>query len=148
MKTKIQKISKIIGVAIGVIIIGFMINAFLENWNEVKPYLINMKAGWFVCSIIVNIITFLFTANNWANLVIHMDKTIDVMEAMDVHIITVMAKYIPGGIWNVVGKAVLGMKRGMGQEAISCSMVLEYVFQISTSSFFLLFFLPIILWNT
>lgn len=148
MKKNIKKLSKGIGLLIGIVIIAFMIKEVVVNWRQVEPYILNMDVNWFVYSIIFNMAAFMFTACNWSKMVVDMDESAKMMQCVDVHITTVMAKYIPGGVWNIVGKAVLGVKKGINREAISSSMVLEYVFQISSSCFFLLFFLPTILFKT
>ena len=142
-----KKLLKIIGVILSLLILWFMGNQFVKNWEDIKPYLSNMKIGWFIISIIMYAIVFLLTGYNWSYLLWKMDSKLGKMDYLDIHMTSALARYIPGGIWNIVGKAYMCTNKGVEKRATTISMILEYVFQIISSSLFLLFFIPILFAN-
>ena len=142
-----KKLLKIIGVILSLLILWFMGNQFVKNWQDIKPYLSNMKIGWFIVSIIMYAIVFLLTGYNWSYLLWKMDSKLGKMDYLDIHMTSALARYIPGGIWNIVGKAYMCTNKGVEKRATTISMILEYVFQIISSSLFLLFFIPILFSN-
>lgn len=150
MKKKVnykKSILKILGIILSLLILWFMGNQFVKNWNDIKPYLSNMKIGWFVISVIMYAIVFLLTGYNWSYLLWKMDSKLGKIDYLDIHMTSALARYIPGGIWNIVGKAYMCTNKGVDKAATTVSMILEYVFQIISSALFLLFFIPILLRN-
>ena len=150
MKKKInykKNLLKILGVVLSLLILWFMGNQFVKNWQDIKPYLSNMKIGWFIISIIMYAIVFLLTGYNWSYLLWKMDSKLDKIDYLDIHMTSALARYIPGGIWNIVGKACMCTNKGVDKTATTVSMILEYVFQIISSALFLIFFIPILFRN-
>lgn len=139
-----KKIIKILGVVLSIIILWFMVNQFIKNWEEIKPYLAQMNIFWLIISVIIYAIVFLLTGYNWAYVLWKMDSKLDKIDYLDIHMTSALARYIPGGIWNVVGKAYMCTNKGVEKSATTISMILEYVFQIISSSLFLLFFIPVL----
>ena len=125
------------------IILWFLVKEFISNWEDIKPYLSQLKIGWLVFAVIVYALCFMGTGFNWAYMQWQMDKSIHWVEYLNIHMTSAFARYIPGGIWNIVGKAYMCTSKGANKSAVTSSMILEYVFQIISSGFFLLFFLPV-----
>lgn len=145
-KTSLKKrIVKIGGILLAVIILGFMGKEFIQNWQDIRPYLENIKIGVLGIAIGLYAIAFLATGYNWAYLLWRMDNRIGRREYLHIHMVSALARYIPGGIWNIVGKAYMCTEKGVEKSATTASMILEYVFQILSSGLFLLFFLPVLM---
>lgn len=140
-----SNIVKAVGIVLAVVILWYMIKSFVDNWKQIEPYLANIKPVWFVVSVIIYAIAFLLTGNNWSYLLHQMDKTESQKEYLNIHMVSALARYIPGGIWNIVGKAYMCTQKKVDKGATTVSMVLEYVFQIVSSALFLLFFIPMAL---
>ncbi len=140
-----SNVLKVAGVALSAVILWFMIKSFVENWADIEPYLNNLKISWFVVSIIIYAVAFLGTGLNWSKLLYEMDQTITVTDYLNIHMVSALARYIPGGIWNIVGKAYMCTEKKVDKGATTVSMVLEYVFQIVSSALFILFFIPVVL---
>ena len=152
MENKSKKINKksivkVLGVILAVVILWYMVKEFIGNWNDIKPYLSNMNIILFVLSVIIYAIAFLSVGYNWSYLLWKMDPAADKWEYLNIHMTSALARYIPGGIWNIVGKAVMCTKVGAEKSSTTVSMILEYVFQIVSSGLFLVFFIPLLLNN-
>ena len=140
-----KKIVKIGGVLLAIAILGFMVKEFIQNWQDIRPYLENAKIGVLGIAVGLYAIAFLATGYNWAYLLWRMDSRVGREEYLHIHMVSALARYIPGGIWNIVGKAYMCTERGVEKSATTASMILEYVFQILSSGLFLLFFLPVLM---
>ena len=140
-----KKIVKIGGILLAAVILGFMIKELIQNWQEIRPYLVNAKFGILAAAVGLYAIAFLATGYNWAYLLWRMDHRLGKRDYLHIHMVSALARYIPGGIWNIVGKAYLCTEKGVEKSATTASMILEYVFQILSSGLFLLFFLPVLM---
>lgn len=148
-KEKIKSIKKqavkIFGILLSFIILGFMVSQFVQNWQEIKPYLANAKWIILIIAIILYGGAFLATGYNWAYVLWNLDPRLTKREYLNIHMISALARYIPGGIWNIVGKAYMCTEKGVEKSATTASMILEYVFQIISSGLFFIFFLPVLM---
>lgn len=140
-----KKLVNAAGVLLGIVIVAFMLRKFIQNWQEIRPYLTECRIPLFLASIVLYAAAFLAIGWNWAHVLYHMDKTLSVREYLHLHMSSVLAKYIPGGIWNIVGKAYLCSQQGVEKSTTTASIILEYVFQIISSGLFFLFLLPLLL---
>ncbi|MCI8550456.1 MAG: flippase-like domain-containing protein [Lachnospiraceae bacterium] len=136
---------KTAGLFLGLLILWFMVKDIIIHWEDIVPYLANMKFPLFLLSIMVYGVAFLFTGYNWSWLLWKMEKGPGRREYLDVHMVSALARYIPGGIWSIVGKAYLCNRKGVTAQAATASIILEYVFQIISSSLFFVVLVPFLL---
>lgn len=147
MKNK-KKWIRYIGIFLAIVIVWFMISEFIGNWQAIKPYLLNMNSWVLIVAIGIYAIAFLATGYNWSAILWRMDPSLSKWDYLDIHMVSALARYIPGGIWSIVGKAYLCNQKNVDKRATTVSMILEYVFQIVSSGLFLLFFFPVLLRET
>lgn len=134
--------AKAVGLIVGLLIIWFMVKEIVDNWSAIKPYLSNMKIPLFILSIIIYAAAFLMTGYNWTYLLWKMEKGPGRREYLNAHMVSALARYIPGGIWSIVGKAYFCNQKGVSKQATTVSIILEYVFQIVSSGLFFVALIP------
>lgn len=144
MKKNKKQILRILGIFLGAAILIFIVREFLKNWQDIVPYLKNMNVGLFACAAVIYGLAFLATGCNWAYILHTMDDRLGIAGYLNIHMVSALARYIPGGIWNIVGKAYLCTEKKVEKSATTASMILEYVFQIISSGLFFLFFIPVL----
>lgn len=137
-----KQILKGIGIILSIAILWFMISDFIEHWQSIRPYLLNMNVILFILSIVIYSIAFIFVGYNWAYLLWKMDFNNNKIDYLNIHMVSALARYLPGGIWSIVGKAMMCKNIGVGSSKITVSMILEYVFQIASSALFFILFIP------
>jgi len=142
-----KKVVKIGGTVLAILILGFMVKELIKNWQDIRPYLINVNIEILIIAVILYAVSFLATGYNWSYLLWRMDHRVSKREYLHIHMVSALARYIPGGIWNILGKAYMCTEKGVEKSATTASMILEYVFQILSSGLFLLFFLPVLMKN-
>ena len=135
------------GLCIGLLILWFMVKDIIKNWEAIGPYLTGMKISLFLVSILLYGLAFLFTGYNWTWLLWKMEAGPGRREYLNAHMVSALARYIPGGIWSIVGKAYLCNKKGVSKQATTVSIILEYVFQIASSGLFFVVLIPFLFQN-
>ncbi|MCI9067884.1 MAG: flippase-like domain-containing protein [Lachnospiraceae bacterium] len=133
---------KAAGLVVGLLILWFMVKDIIDNWESVVPYLAGMRVPLFLLSVILYGLAFLFTGYNWTWLLWKMEAGPGRREYLNAHMVSALARYIPGGIWSIVGKAYLCNKKGVSAQATTVSIILEYVFQIASSGLFFVVLIP------
>ncbi len=137
-----KKAFKAGGLFVGLLILWFMIKDIIDNWESVVPYLANMKVPLFLLSVALYGLAFLLTGYNWTWLLWKMETGPGRREYLNAHMVSALARYIPGGIWSIVGKAYLCNKKGVSARTATVSIILEYVFQIVSSGLFFVILIP------
>lgn len=137
-----KNLIKVVGLTVGLLILWFMIKEIIENWAAIQPYLSNMKIPLFALSVLVYGAAFLFTGYNWTYLLWKMEAGPGRREYLNAHMVSALARYIPGGIWSIVGKAYFCNQKGVSKQATTVSIILEYVFQIISSGLFFILLIP------
>lgn len=145
MKNKKKQLIKMAGICLAIIIIGFMVQQFFQNWQDIKPYLANMNPWIMLAAVVIYMMAFLATGYNWSYILWTMDSKHNRKEYLNIHMVSALARYIPGGIWNIVGKALMCTEKEVEKSATTASMILEYVFQIISSGLFCVFFIPVLI---
>lgn len=145
LKKHKNTIIKGLGILLSIAILGFMVKEFIKNWQAIKPYLDSMSVWVLIVSVAIYAAVFMATGYNWSYLLWKMDSRASKREYLNIHMVSALARYIPGGIWNIVGKAYMCTEKGVEKSATTASMILEYVFQILSSGLFFLFFIPVLL---
>ena len=92
-----KNLIKVVGLAVGLLILWFMIKEIIENWAAIQPYLSNMKIPLFALSVLVYGAAFLFTGYNWTYLLWKMEAGPGRREYLNAHMVSALARYIPGG---------------------------------------------------
>lgn len=140
LKNNFKKIYKILGIIIAIVIICFFVKSFIENWKAIKEYLVSVDVGILLLSLILYAGVFFFTALNWTSMIGELSGRVDKIKYVHFYLYSSMARYIPGGIWNIAGKMYLCEKDGNKREGTILSIIFEYIFQIVSSLCFLMFF--------
>lgn len=145
--SKKKQLVKSIGVLLSVVIIYFLVKRMISAWGDIEIYLLQANWALVVLAVFVYAICFILTGYNWAYMQSLFDDTLLLREYLNIHMVSVFAKYIPGGFWNILGKAYMCTSCGISKSVTSTTIVMEYIYQILSSMLFLLFFLPVLFEN-
>ncbi len=138
IKKNIKKYYKVLGILIAIIIVFFFIKSFISNWSAIKGYLITINVRLFIVSLIIYAAVFFLTGWNWTTMIENFNGGVNKKKYIHFFLYSSLARYIPGGIWNIAGRVYLCEKDGMRKGATAFSIVFEHVFQIMSSGVFLI----------
>ena len=147
-KLPLKTVLRFSGLFLAIVMFYFVYRNFSGSYQELSQSVKNINIVLFLASSLMYSISFVFMAYLWMYIQYDRQENISRLDYIDIFITSAFARYIPGGIWNIIGKAVWCIKRGASPYRTSGAICVEYLFQIMSSLFFLLFFLPFIFKNS
>lgn len=148
IKSSIQKIKidkkrrkQILGI-LGILIVGLLVKELASVWPEAKLYVANADYTTLAVSTFMYMLGMFLNGVAWCVILRFLDKTILMSDCMNIHFTSAFARYIPGGIWGLVGKAVECRTRGVDKSVVYFSILIEYAYIVSTAASFILLLVP------
>lgn len=129
--------SVIQALAVGAILF-FWGRALVRNSDQLAAYQWHIDWIWLLAAQALLLIQSLLLATLWWYALKLMGATVPWRLATSVWLKTQIARYLPGGVWDVAGRVVLGQQAGISARASSASIALEMTLQILSASLFLL----------
>ncbi|HWB54058.1 MAG TPA: lysylphosphatidylglycerol synthase domain-containing protein, partial [Tepidisphaeraceae bacterium] len=117
---------RIVGLVIAAAIFFWMARPIISNWHQVTPYVNEINPGRFaIASIIFAFFLFTFRAMVWRLIIRGFGHVLPVGAALRIWSTSELARYIPGSIMQVVGRAFLAKPYGITGTICSTSQILE-----------------------
>lgn len=140
MKSK-KNIRKAILTAISFLIIGLLIRELVLIWPQAVEYLVHANVWRLTVSVLLYGVGFFLNGYAWCFILRLIDDRIPLIECLNIQFTTAFARYIPGGIWSMVGKAVTCHSLGVKTADVNFSILIEYAFIVATAASFVLLIL-------
>lgn len=125
------------GLAAGLVLL-FWFQALVRNWDEIAAYQWHIDWAWLLAAQGLLLIQSLLLASIWWYALRLMGVAAPWRLAASLWLKTQIARYAPGGVWDVAGRLALGHQEGLSVRALSASMALEMALQVLSASLFLL----------
>lgn len=110
-----QRLISLAGIAIGVVGIGFVIVKVVRDRDDFADALTSANPTLLVLATLSGIAAITAIAANWVALLAQHDLSAGTRRAMGWFYVGQMGKYVPGGIWPIVGQAELARRGGVGR---------------------------------
>lgn len=117
-----------IGVLITFAILVWMLKPVVQRWDQVRERV--WETNWtrvLAASLMFAAFLFLFRALAWRRILIGFGHRLPVAAATRIWSTSELARYLPGVIWQVVGRVYLVRRYGVSGSVCSASQVLELV---------------------
>jgi uncharacterized membrane protein YbhN (UPF0104 family) len=98
----------VIGVAGGV----FVVRAIANQWSEVRSSLSDAEPAWLVLAVVCAALGMLAVALPWKRALRIVGIEAGLAACVTWYFVGEIGKYVPGGIWPVVGRAELARRGG------------------------------------
>ncbi len=103
--------------------LAFVIRTLVTEWPEVGPSVRGADARWLVAALVLGAAGMTYAASGWGLVLRLLGWPIGLVHATALYFRGEIAKYVPGGMWAVVGRGELARREGM-QATIAYSSVL------------------------
>ena len=125
-------------ILIVVVILAFWAKALADNWQTFVLY--PWQFAWLpiLLALLVRFVQMLLNATIWWRALALAGAAIPYRLGLSLYLRTQLARYLPGGIWDIVGRFVLGQEAGVNKRSMAASIGLEMGLQILSGSVFLL----------
>ena len=136
---------RLIGFAITIVIFVWICKPIVRNWDHFKTHVYQMSwSRVALASVMFAIFLFVFRALSWRRILMGFGFRLPVAPATRIWATSEMARYLPGVIWQMVGRAYLARPYGVSGTACSTSQILELVIFLLAN---VLLAITCLLWN-
>jgi glycosyltransferase 2 family protein len=131
MKALPRSLAHLFGVAIGIAGLAFVGVRLYRDWDEVEATLDSARIGWLIAAVSAGLASMTVIALNWLSLIRRRGHHAPHGRGLSWFFTGQLGKYVPGGIWPVVGQAELAGRGGADRRS-------SYLATVSSMAFTLL----------
>jgi glycosyltransferase 2 family protein len=121
------RLANLVGVAIGVAGIGFVVRQIVLNRAEIGAALSAATLGWLAVGGATGILATGLLGTNWLSVIRRAGGRVSWRRGMSWFYVGQLGKYVPGGIWPVVGQAELAHRGATPRAAAYTSTAIAMV---------------------
>jgi uncharacterized membrane protein YbhN (UPF0104 family) len=115
----------VIGVVIAAVCLGFVLATMASQWSEVREQVADAPLGWLAAAVLAAAGAMTWIAWCWADVIALLSHRIDRRRVIAWYYSGEIAKYVPGGVWPVVGRGELARRGGVPAERAYPSVALS-----------------------
>ncbi len=113
MSTPAQRsLAGIVGLAIGVAGLAFVGIRIARDWDQIVETMRSANPAWLVAAVVAGLVSMTLIAVNWLSLIARRGHATSLSTGLSWFFVGQLGKYVPGGIWPVVGQAELASRAG------------------------------------
>ena len=133
-----QRLGSLLGLVVGVAGIAFVVVRVARDWGDFTDAVASAAPGWIVAASIAGIAAVVGIGVNWIALLRGRGVVVGTRRGFSWFAIGQLGKYVPGGIWPIVGQAELarrgGARRGDAYTATATSMLATLLGAVSVAA--------------
>lgn len=133
-----RRVRTLLQAALVLIILFFWGQALARSWDELAAYPWRLDWRWLLASMTLLLVQMVLLATIWQRALVLMGTPAPWRLAVSLWLKTQIARYLPGGVWDVAGRLALGYEEGLSVRGMSASVGLEMALQVLSASLFLL----------
>lgn len=119
-----RKWSSLVGAAVGVLGLGFVGRVMWRQRDVVAETLARAEPAWLVAAVLVGVLGLSVIGWAWTSFVRALGSHIRLVPALHAYYLGQLGKYVPGGVWAVVGRGEWARRAGVpGAVAYSSTML-------------------------
>jgi uncharacterized membrane protein YbhN (UPF0104 family) len=120
-----------VGLLVGGVCVAFVVTSLTSQWDEVRDDIAHASVGWLVQALVLGAAGMTWIAACWPEALHLLGHRIDRRRAVAWYYAGEIGKYVPGGVWPVVGRGELarrgGVPRGRAYPSVGLSLVALYL---------------------
>lgn len=120
------------------LILLFWAKALADNWRTFVTYPWQLRWPYLLLGFALSTLELPVAGTIWWRALALTGARIPWLLGIQLFFRAQIARYLPGGVWDLVGRLVLGSQAGVGKRAMAASMGLEMGLQVLSGSIFLL----------
>ena len=109
----LARISSLLGIAIGIAGVAFVARTLISKWSEVTDAFSQVNAVNLVLSLLLGLAAMTSIGWIWVTMIVARSHNVRHRNAMSWYFTGQLGKYVPGGIWPIVGRAELAVRNGI-----------------------------------
>ena len=109
----LARLSSLMGIAIGIAGVAFVVRTLISKWDEVSNAFSQVDAINLVLSLLFGLAAMTSIGWIWVTMIVARSHNVRHRNAMSWYFTGQLGKYVPGGIWPIVGRAELAVRNGI-----------------------------------
>ena len=115
----------------------------VDRWNDVRPVLGRLDAGWLVASFVAALLALLASAAMWRALLADLGSRLPPRVAGRVFLVAQLGKYLPGSVWPVLAQMELARDHDVPRRRAATASILAMVVNLASGLFVAAATLPV-----
>ena len=125
-------------VGLSAALLGVVALQLAKSWNDLRAHPPSITWGWASLSFAALMLFLVICSQAWRAWVTALGEKVGARDAFRLMFSANLAKYLPGGIWGVVGQVALCQREGMAPLPVTLSMLLDMACQLGGASLVML----------
>lgn len=117
------RLTTIVGIAFALGGLAFVVQRISASWDETSDALAGAQLGWMALAVGLAAAGMTAIAVPWPDVVEVLGARLDRVEAVLLYFVGEIGKYLPGGVWPVVGRGELAHKAGLARTVAYTSVL-------------------------
>jgi len=139
--------NRVFRLLINVLVFGFCIVYLLKNFQNIASDMkqVRVNGWWLLLAFSITWIVDWMGGVSWWQLLLGFNQKVSWLESWQAHFKSALVKYVPGFIWQYLGKGYMTREMGVSPLVMSILMVWEFVIMVITGLGIGFVFLPAVL---
>ena len=138
----LARLSTVVGIGLGVAAVAFVVRFLARDWDEVSNSLADARPGWVLAAFVVAAVAMTAIAVPWRTVLRVLGGELPLSEVIARYYVGEIGKYLPGGLWPVVGRGELAARGGVPRTAAYGSVALSLALLYLAAMFVVLVSVP------
>ncbi|MEO6628254.1 MAG: lysylphosphatidylglycerol synthase transmembrane domain-containing protein [Aquihabitans sp.] len=130
------------GLVLGAVAVGFVVKTLVDSWPDVSEEIRTAEAAWLVAAAALAALAMVSMAWNWRFVLRLLGVEASARRVVPWYFVGELGKYLPGGIWPVVGRGELARRNGVVRSRAYASVALSLAVLYLAAMFVAAAFLP------
>lgn len=119
--------SRVVGAAIGLVGLAFVVRLVVREQDTLAALLRDGNPLWFLLALGAGLLGMSGIGLTWGVIVRDLDRELPVRQTLRAYFVGQLGKYVPGGIWAVMGRGEWATREGIGRGAAYLSTLLSMI---------------------
>lgn len=142
-RSKATHLVTLFGLVLGVAAVCFVVRRLVLDWPKVSDELADAEAGWLVVAVVFAILGMTSIGWGWRHVLRTLGADLPRRRVVPWYFVGELGKYVPGGVWPVLGRGELarrgGVPKGRAFTSVALSLGMLYLAAMFTAAAFLPF---------
>jgi len=126
-----KRVSSLLGGLIGLVGLGFVVRLMLRERDAIAQLAADGNPWWFLGALLAGLAAMTGIGLTWGVIVRDLDRPLPTTETLRSYFVGQLGKYVPGGVWAVMGRGEwatrAGVRRGPAYLSTLLSIVTTYL---------------------
>jgi len=123
----VARLTTVVGLVIGVAACVFVGNELRSEWSRVSESIRDASPVWMLAALVLCCVGMGFIGWGWADVIAALGTPVERVRVVAWYLVGELGKYVPGGVWPVLGRGELARRGGVAASVAYASTALSLV---------------------